>query len=405
MQRRRQEQQRPPTRLRFYVFILLVLVAAGFGAWQLLKPTQRSTTAIVAQSTLGSQYTGEIVIVRNETLYAVEGATRVDFIADEGARVTKGSAICKVYSAGYSSTEISRLNSYRTKIQQYHKESVISKELDTQLEKLDELVDSYALQVRMLVQGEGNGSLNNVEKQLTSALSSRQSYLKQKYPDDQTLATLYDDESRQLKRIESWTTTYTASEECLVSFYTDGYESTINAQTFDAISIADAKAVMNGQTLEMDTVARGKESIFRTVRPDTWYAILVTGDKEWNPIVGQTYLMQLDGFDNYLVNAQVDSFARSGGELMVRLAVSSDVTPILSVRTCRVAIGESVTGMSVPNRALRVQEGMIGVVVSDLGMNTFIPVNVITYDDENAVVTPQISGSPLQVGKTVLLFD
>ena len=49
-------------------------------------------------------------------------------------------------------------------------------------EKLDALVSSYALQIRMLVQGEGQGSLNNLQKQLTSALSSRQAYMKQKYP-------------------------------------------------------------------------------------------------------------------------------------------------------------------------------------------------------------------------------
>ena len=37
---------------------------------------------------------------------------------------------------------------------------------------------------------------------------------------------LYKVENDQLKKIESWTTTYTASEDCLVSFYTDGYENT-----------------------------------------------------------------------------------------------------------------------------------------------------------------------------------
>ena len=105
------------------------------------------------------------------------------------------------------------------------------------------------------------------------------------------------------------------------------------------------------------------------------------------------------------MNATVDSFSRSGSELMVRLVIESDVTPVLSIRTCRVVIGESVTGLCVPNRALLVQQGMIGVVVSDMGMDTFVPVEVVTYDDATAVVMPIMSGSPLQAGKTVMLFD
>ena len=281
----------------------------------------------------------------------------------------------------------------------------MSKEVDTQLEKLDSIVSGYALQIRMLVQGAGKGSLNNLEKQLSAALSSRQAYLKQKYPEDLTLSTLYQDESTQLKRIESWTTTYTASEEALVSFYTDGYESTVNAQTFDTLSLADVKAVLNGQRLETDVVSRGRQAVFRTVRPQQWNAILITREKNWNPVVGQNYIMQLDGFENYLVNVTVDSFSRSGGELMVRLVVDSSVEPVLSIRTCRVAIGESVTGLSVPNGALLAQQGMIGVVVSEMGIETFVPVNVITYDDATAVVSPILSGSPLQAGKTVLLFE
>ena len=390
---------------RFYVFVALLALIVFLLVRMFMQPAASEKTAIVTQSSAGNQYVGDIVIVRNEKLYDSEGVTRVDYITDEGARVYKGEAVCTVYSAGYSQTEINKLQNYRQKIQQYHRDSVMSREVDTQLEKLDALVSSYALQVRTLVQGQGQGSLKNLEKQLTAALSARQTYMKQKYPEDLTLSTLYQDESTQLKRIESWTTTHTAKEEAIVSFYTDGYESTVNAQTFDELSLADAKAVLNGQRLETDVVSRGKTSIFRTVRPSQWYAILVTKEKGWNPVVGQSYLMQLDGFENYLVNATVDSFSRSGSELMVRLVIESDVTPVLSIRTCRVVIGESVTGLCVPNRALLVQQGMIGVVVSDMGMDTFVPVEVVTYDDATAVVMPIMSGSPLQAGKTVMLFD
>ena len=110
--------------------------------------------------------------------------------------------------------------------------TVFSSYVDAALDSENEEISNLAQQVRTLVQGRGVGSLSNLEKQLSSSLTVRKNYLKQKYPDDQTLSELYKVENDQLKKIESWTTTYTASEDCLVSFYTDGYENSVNSSTY-----------------------------------------------------------------------------------------------------------------------------------------------------------------------------
>ena len=48
---------------------------------------------------------------------------------------------------------------------------------------------------------------------------------------------------------------------------------------------------------------------------------------------------------------------------------------------------------------------MIGVVVLDGGVQTFVPVTVVSYLDEStAFVRPTLTGSPLEAGKTVMLF-
>lgn len=390
---------------RFYMFMVFVaLIAFGIGLW-FSQRDRLGTTAIVTEGSMGSQYQGEIVIARNEALYDAEGVTRTDYIAEEGSHLYKGNVICQVYSSGYNQTEINKLENYRSAIQQYHKEQVMKNYVDAQLEKLDLQVDTLALEVRTLVQGQGVGSLNNLEKQLTNAINARQNYLRQKYPDDQTLSSLYDEESRQLKKIESWTTTYDAKEECIVSFYTDGYESTVNAKTYETMTPAQVRAVLSGQRLETDVVSRGRDPIFRTIKPEGWYALLVSSEKSWNPVPGQAYKMQLDGFDNYLVDATVESFTRSGGELLVRMQIDTNVEPVLNIRTCRVVVGEFVDGVNVPVSALYSQSNMIGVVVSELGTDTFVPVTVISRDEKTAFVRSIYAGSPLQAGKTVRLFN
>ncbi len=418
----RQAQRRPqPTRSRkktsgvrvqprfflFFVLIVLVVVLVWRGLALLASPGMRTGSAMVQENIIGSQFQGEAVIVRDETLTDAESITRIDFVAEEGSRVYKGNVLCQVYSSGYNQTEISRLESYRERIKEYHRSTVIHNYSDPQLERLDDTISTLALGVRTQVQGDGAGNLTNTEKQLTAAMTQRQTYLRQKYPDDQQLSSLYDEETRQLRKIDSWTTTFVAPLESLVSFYTDGYELSVNAQTYADMSPTAVRAVLAGQKLDIDTVSRGRQPIFRTVKTNVWFALVISHEKNWNPIVGQTYKMQLEGFDSYLVNAVVESFTRASGDLLVRMRIDAEVRPVLNIRTCRVVVGEFVDGLSVPLNALHYENEMIGVVVRNAhlpGGGMFVPVVVISQDANTAFIRPVSAGS-LSSGQEIMTFD
>ena len=394
--------------------LLVLVVFAGiiFGAWKMKDLfIQPPTTAIVESSTLGNYYDGKLVVARNETLVSTENKTRIDFVAEEGSKVNRSSVICKVYSSGYNQTEISRLQSHRDAIQAYHTGQVLKTYVHAALDSENDTINALAQQVRTLVHGRGVGSLSSIEKQLESALSSRKSYLRQKYPDDQELAQLYKMENDQLKKIESWTTTYTADEDCLVSFYTDGYEAVVNSKTYASLMPADIKNVVRGAAPQLDTVTKGNEPIFRTVIEDEWYALFLCSNPDWNPVVGERYQMQLTGFDHYVVEGEIMSFSRIGSDLLLRMRIEGSVEPVLNIRTCDATVGDFVSGVRVPVDALynyrdpNSGKESIGVVVLDGGIQTFVEVIVISYPNENtAFVRPTLSGSPLEAGKIVMLF-
>ena len=407
--KKKKQKRNRRTRSSVYPRILVLIIAAallGVGIWQLRGyVSSNATTAIVRADALGKYYEGSLVIARNETLYETENKTRVDFVADEGSRVNRSSVICKVYSSGYNQTEINRLQTYREEIQNYHVSQVLNTYVDAELDAENEEISSLSQQVRTLVQGRGVGSLSNLEKQLVSALTARKNYLRQKYPDDQTLSELYKVENDQLKKIESWTTTYPATEDCLVSFYTDGYENMVNASTYANLTPAQVRSVIRGAAPEQSTQSKGSDPIFRTVLDEEWYALFLCTDRDWNPVVGEQYQMQLTGFENYVLPAEVISFSRIGSDLLLRMRIRSSVEPVLNIRTCGATVGDFVSGVHVPIRALYTYDNMIGVIVLENGIQTFVPVTVISYsDDEHAFVRPTLSGSPLEAGKTVMLF-
>lgn len=179
---------------------------------------------MVEAGTLGTSYTGDVLIVRNETAYDEEGVQYIDYVAQEGSVVYRGDVICYVYSTGYSTKEMTALQDCRDAIKDYQQTLLKSEtNFDQKMIRLETEVIERGLEVRSLVQG-ARGNLGNQETILETAINQRQSYFRSKYSSDMRLNRLYDDETNQQRRIDSWINQTVATQESIVSFYTDGFE-------------------------------------------------------------------------------------------------------------------------------------------------------------------------------------
>ena len=158
----------------------------------------------------------------------------------------------------------------------------------------------------------------------------------------------------------------------------------------------------NGQRPQKSTIQKGKTTIYRTVKDGTWHVLFLVKDTTWNPVEGQTYELQMERFENTTVNATVESFTRSGGELLVRLAVNSSVQPVLYMRTCQAVLGDYMSQLCVPSRALIRQDDTDGVVVIDGANKSFIPVNIIFRNGDDVYISA-IQQGLLFEGQTVML--
>ena len=61
-------------------------------------------------------------------------------------------------------------------------------------------------------------------------------------------------------------------------------------------------------------------------------------------------------------------------------------------RTGKAAIGANLTGLSVPAKAIIKQNGQTGVLLYDVPGGTFIPVEVLSEDKDNALIMPLVEG-------------
>jgi len=384
-------QQRKPMKRRMTgsdiaLIVVAVVAVLGFAFWYLYSTyaPEAARYGVIASGALSANHAGDCLIVRNEVPYDAEGVTSIAYDAKEGSRVYRNNLVCRVYTTGYSASVIDLLQQYRGEIRDYQEDLIESSTVyDGKYTRLDTEMMSLVTQVRELVSG-GQGSLANLEAQLAQKVEERQQYLDQKYASDQRFSRMQDDERSQTQRIDSWTKQYSATTEALVSFYSDGYEYSVNANTFTTFEPSDVRAMINGRKPEQSTLQKSKTTIYRMVKDDEWYVLFLSDDTEWNPVNGETYELSLERFENTNVTAEVVSFTRSGGELLVRLRVRDSVEPVMYMRTCEAVLGESMSTLMVNERAIYTQDGMNGVVVVEGSTESFIPVNVIHHKDGNA---------------------
>ena len=397
--------QKPENKRMSLPQIMLVVLALGFAIWYLVTSLTPETSpyAQITAGVIGTRYTGDCLIVRDETPFDAEGVSSVDYIAEEGSLVSRGTSICNVYSSGFSTREMTALQDYRNQIKEYQIKLLKAQvTTDAYMEKLEADVMTRAREVRELIGG-ARGNMNNQETLLAAAIQARQNRLKELYSDDQRMTRLYDDELSQLQRISSWTKQYSATSEGLVSFYSDGYEYGLTVTNSGQFSPAEVRAMMNGKKPTADLTAKGKTTIYRLVRNGHWMVLMLIRDSNWNPVEGAEYELKLENFKDTMVTARVNSFTRTGGELEVVLDIMDDVKSVLYIRTCTGVLGDSVSSLTVPAKALYYQDNMPGVVVVDGDYQFFIPVNVLDKRD-GMVFISAIQQGVLYEGQTVRLF-
>ena len=383
---------------RFYIFLAILLAIA----FLIIRPYLNfgDGTAVIMTANSSFSKTMDCVIIRDESVVSAESAARVEYLTPENSLVQSGDQVAYVYTAGYSENLLKKLEETRVSIQDYHKNVMLKDIKDTDLERLDTIVDMMAQQFKDLVNHNARGSLLTVTRQLETAMVNRQEYLRSNKRDDTKLTKLYDEENTRMTSIQSWRTIERASDTGVVSFYMDGNEDDLNANTVSALTISDIKTVLSGKKLSR-TKAK-TTPVYRLVNQDRWYVALITDGESWNPVVGQPYYVQFEGFEDLTYNASVTSVQKEGSTSVAILEIDDPIGSMIYQRIGRARLSATISGLSIETDALYEQNGQIGVWLYDVEGGTFVPVDVLSNDGKTALIQPLVENA-LQLGQRVLI--
>ncbi len=382
---------------RFYIFLLILLVIAFLIVRPHLNFGSKEAVIMAAQSEFTQNM--DCVLIRDETVAASESTAHIEYVATEGTLVNTGDTVAYVYSAGYSEKLLQNLEDTRAKIQDYHKTVILNNIKDDNLARYDTIVNMMAAEFKSLVNHDSYGSLLTAARQLETAMVNRQEYLRQNKREDVKLSKLYDEETTRLNSIQSWRKEEKAAQSGVISFYMDGYEGALSSETLPSITAADVNTVLAGGSLG-STLSAKETAIYRIVNQSQWYVALVTDAKTWNPVVGQPYTLQMEGFDDLSFTAFVTSVQKESGTILAVFQINDPIGSLIYQRTGRARLTATISGLSVSSKALSEENGQLGVWLIDLGGETFVPVEVLSSDGSDALIQPLVDGA-LGIGQRV----
>ena len=382
---------------RFYIFLLILLVIAFLIVRPHLSFGSRETIVMEARSEFTQNM--DCVLIRDETVVASESTAHIEYVATEGTLVNAGDTVAYVYSAGYSESLLQKLEDTRSKIQDYHKTVILNNIKDDNLARYDTIVNMMASQFKSLVNHDSYGSLLTAARQLETAMVNRQEYLRQNKREDVKLSKLYDEETTRLNSIQSWRKEEKASQSGVISFYMDGYEGALSSETLPSITAADVNTVLAGGSLG-STLSAKETAVYRIVNQNQWYVALVTDAKTWNPVVGQPYTLQMEGFEDLSFTAFVTSVQKESGRILAVFQINDPIGSLIYQRTGRAQLTATISGLSVSSKAISEENGQLGVWLIDLGGETFVPVEVLSSDGSDALIQPLVDGA-LGIGQKV----
>ena len=382
---------------RFFILLMLVLGVLLFAVMSLLRPGE-ARYDIVQSGTSSDTRRVQAVIMRDEDVVSMDSGGTINYVAQEGTLLSSGDVIAYVYSAGYSASQLQSLEKVRSDIRAYHL-SILGTIIDTRLDRLEADVQYLALQLKSLVNRRSSGNLLNLEQQLQNAMEARQTYLSQNQREDVTLTNLYETENKRQSQIASWRSVMTASKDSIVSFYLDGYESFLAPDNTANITLDSLRSILQGRSVGEET-SRLTTNIYRLVDPGRWYVYILTDDSSFNPVTNQSFWFQMEGFEDVAYNAVVVSSVKSGNTVMTLMQIDDPLGPLLNQRAGGGTISTEMTGLRVPRGAIYRENGQTGVYVYDGAGGTFIPVIVLSEDQDGVLISTEYE-TALYVGSYV----
>ncbi len=384
-------------------FYLILLVAVSLLAWGVLAVSGLFRSARVEWGRLESNEAITAIVLRDEKLVESTEYAKLTCVAAEGEEVKKDDPVALLYLTGYSPTDLENLLIQEDKIKDYQENNILKDFVNKDLDALNSKIDDLMEQISTKAAARQTQSLLADERQLQEYMDERKEYMEKAVTPDDMLETYYQQRDNLEDKIAQTRKSVTAPADGLVSFYLDGYESTLTVDSIEKMTPANVKELLRSlqsqsQAVKSDDVVEPDEEICRVVDPSVWYAVVLLPKGESSLVEGNTCDVTFDGMSDP-VTATVKKVETQGRTTLVVFQMPAGVQQMISLRLINGHLGADVEGFRIPVQYLGKDGDQYFVTVrASSGKARQIAVNLLGQDDQYAIVSESGEEGALSLG-------
>lgn len=383
-------------RARFFVLLFaLIAVIAGVVLFLVFGGGEGE----LANSTMQLKHVTRSVIIRDEVSKTTERYDKIIFDVAEGAHVQNDDQIAQVFKWGYQEETMQSLLEVQTQIQEKQLaqfEGIVKQDLiNINLE-----IQQKQLEIRAAAGGKGDVDMLTLEQELKALLISRMDMLRDVQANEE-LSALYTQEETQLNSLAAWKRDIVNDAGSgVVSFYFDGYEQVLSADKLDMLTSDLLTRVLRGTGTEAPAGSAATESpLYRLIDDEHFYIAFLTSSSEpLRVAAGEEYTVVFDGYANTPFRAVALAPMLSGTQVVNILEFSQPMGDLMGVRVVEATILKDVTGIEVPKSAIRMRDGIPGVMRVVGTDSVWIEVEVLAANENDAIVRAKNQDETLTPG-------
>lgn len=386
--------------MKKFLLHVLIFCLVAFQLWNiviLLNPTVE--TEMVRYDTIenSSEYDG--IIIRDETVITSDSSGVLESVAIENDVVKRGKMVASVYTGSVDKETQNKLKQVNARIAEITGAQESSLVFEGDQAKIESNISTRISDLIISINDKNIRHVSELKGDLNVLIDKKMEVS----GESGSVATMLDELQAQKQQYENMLSSTKqnlyAPQAGIYSTNIDGFEQVLSGNALSAMTVEDFKTV---DDTEPELVEGADQPVCKIVSNVEWYAAMLVEEKKAAEMkLGQSVYIKLgESAEEY--NATISYISpASGKKCVVGITVTEYSDEAMKNRKTPITlITNKYSGIKIPIKAVRVNNGQQGVYTVTEGLMKFKKADIIYKDDNYAIAKENNSESG-----SVLLYD
>lgn len=351
--------------IRLLIFIALLI----YFIVKLVEWNSSSNDAYYKLSYSEIKVVGEYpaLIIRNEVLLEASASGKITQVEDDGARVKVNQRILDITGTGGSDD----ISNEQVQVDQSH--------LEMTLDEMDAVIEQLKVEIAQKVRAGDFEDVDVLSENLAMKLETKNTMTESN--SENKILTLGNESLLEGEKAPMFT-----SVSGILTYYIDGYENIFQYDNISNIKFDEVEKMALEPYIASELYVNAGDVVGKIVQNTDYYLLVIVGQNEYNQFdINRDIVIEVA---DKSISGTIEQYISTGNKVAIALHMDQQFTDYYKQRRVDVRIKqETYKGLSIEKSSLiKTDDGYAVYVVNKLNKVQEMPVKIIQYYDERAIV-------------------